>query len=134
MASQKQLEGTGVSGKSDPYSQITAPPLTMVAGVRQRSSRSTITPNKSCYASLYRCIKRRVGCSLKRAHCKRSLVPSGKQATYKLSGTKISLSILKRVSGLLLRQNSSDSNRQHHCGVLHKQAGGMNFVPCLGES
>ena len=27
MASQKQLEGTRVSRKSDPYSQITAPPL-----------------------------------------------------------------------------------------------------------
>ena len=44
VASQKQLEGTG----------------TVVAGGRQRSSRSTITSNKACSADLYRHIKRRV--------------------------------------------------------------------------
>ena len=62
-----------------------------------------------------------MGRSFKLAHCKRNLVSSGKQAAYKLSGTKSSLSSLKRVPRPLLRQESSCSNRQHHSGVIHKQ-------------
>ena len=31
VASQKQLEGTGITRKSDPNSQVPAPPFTMVA-------------------------------------------------------------------------------------------------------
>ena len=65
VASQKQLEDTRVSRKSDPNSQITAPPPTVVAGGRQFYSRSTITPNKTCSVDLYRRIKSRVGHSLK---------------------------------------------------------------------
>ena len=46
VASQKQLEGTRVTRKGDPNSQVPAPPLTMVATGKQRSHRPTITPNK----------------------------------------------------------------------------------------
>ena len=113
VASQKQLEDIRVSRTIDRYnnSQITAPPPTMVAGGKQRSSRSTITPNKTCSADLYRRIKRRVGRSLERAYCKRNLVPSRKQAAYKLPRTQSSLSGLKRFSGPLFRQDSSCSNQ-----------------------
>ena len=48
VASQKQLEGTQITRKGNPDSQVTAPPLTMVATRRQHSYRSTITPNKTC--------------------------------------------------------------------------------------
>ena len=131
MASQEQLEGTRISRKSDPCPQVTAPPLTMVARGRQRSSRSTITPNKTCSADLYRCIKRRVGRSLKKAHCKRNLVPSGKQAAYKLPRTKRSFSYLERVLGPLYGQDSSGDNRQHHSGVIHKQGRRHEVGPTL---
>ena len=110
VASQKQLEGTGITRKGDPNSQVPAPPFTMVAGRRQCTHRPTITPNKTCSADIYRRIKRRVGRSLRRALCKRNLVPSGKQAAYKLSGTKSSLSSLKRVPRPLLKQDSTCSN------------------------
>ena len=63
------------------------PPFIMVAEGRQCTYRPTITPNKACSANIYRRINRRVGCSLKRAHCRRNRVPSGKQAAYKLSRT-----------------------------------------------
>ena len=79
MASQKQLEGTRVTRKGDPNTKVLAPTFTMVAARGQCPYRPTITPNKTCCANLYRCIKRRVGHSLKRTHCKRHLVPSGKQ-------------------------------------------------------
>ena len=50
------------------------------------------------------CIKRRVGRSLKRMHCKRVLVSDRKQTAHKLSGTKSSLPSLKRVQDLSSNQ------------------------------
>ena len=93
----------------------------MVATGRQRSHRPTITPNKACSANLYRRIKRRVGRSLKRAHCQRDLVTARKQGAYKLFGTKGSVSSLKRVPKPLCQQDSTCGNRQHYSSVIHKQ-------------
>ena len=64
VASQKQLESPRDAGK-DPHSQVTPPTSKMVAGGKQCYHRSTFTPTKTCAADLYRCIKRRLGCSLK---------------------------------------------------------------------
>ena len=58
-------------------------PLKVVAGGKQCSSRSTIIPTKTRSTDIYRCIKRRVGRSLKRMHCKGNLVSSRKQVTHK---------------------------------------------------
>ena len=121
VASQKPLENTRITRKGDPNPQFPAPSFTMVATGRQHSHRPTITPNKTCSANLYRRIKRRVGRSLKRAHCQRDLVTARKQAAYKLFGTKGSVSSLKRVPKPLCRQNSSCGNRQHYSSVIHKQ-------------
>ena len=62
--------------------------------------RSTITPTKTCSADLYRGIKRRVGFSLKRTHCKVNLVPYRKQATHKLPGTNGGFLALKEFQDL----------------------------------
>ena len=78
----------------------------------------------TCSANIYRRIKRRVGRSLRQAHCKRNLVPSRKQAAYKLSGTKSSLSSLTRVPRPLLRQDST-------CSVIHKQGRRNEVRPTL---
>ena len=94
VAAQKQLKGTGVIRKNDSHSQVPAPPLAMVAKGRQRPHRPIITPNKTCSANFYRRINRRVVRSFKRTHCQRGLVTARKQAAYKLSGTKGSLSSL----------------------------------------
>ena len=124
VASQKQLEGTRISREDYPSTKVSAPSLTMVARGRQCASGPTITPSKTCSANFYRCIKRRMGCSLKRVHCKRVLVGAGKQAAHKLPGTKSSVSSFKRVPKSLCRQNSSGSNRQYYSGSLHKQGRG----------
>ena len=76
------LEGTRITRKGDPNPQVPAPPFTMVAEGRQCTYRPTITPNITCSANIYRRIKRRVGRSLRRAHCKRYLLPSGRQAAF----------------------------------------------------
>ena len=121
VASQKQLEGTRISREDYPPPENPAPSLTMVARRRQCASRSTITPSKACSADIYRRIKRRVGRSLKRVHCKRVLVSAGKQAAHKLSGTQSSVTSPQRVPRPLCRQNSSSGNRQYYSGSLHKQ-------------
>ena len=115
------LELTRITGKGDPNPQVLAPPFTMVPEGRQCTYRSTITPNITCSANIYRRIKRRVGRSLRRAHCTRNPVPSGKQAAYKLSRTKSSLPGFKRVPRPLIKQVSTCSNHQHHSSVIHKQ-------------
>ena len=121
VASQKQLEGTRISREDYPSTKVPASSLTMVARGRQCASRSTITPSKTCSANIYRRIKRRVGRSLKRVHCKRVLVGAGKQAAHKLSGTQSSVSSPQRVPRPLCRQNGSSGNRQYYSGSLHKQ-------------
>ena len=121
VASQKQLKGTRISREGYPSTKVPAPSLAMVVRGRQCTSRPTITPSKTCSANFDRRIKRRVGRSLKRVHCKRVLVGAGKQAAHKLSGTKSSVPSLKRVSKSLCRQNSSGSNRQDYSSSLHKQ-------------
>ena len=100
MAPQKQLEDSGVPRKEDSFTQIFTPPPTMVAKRKQCSNRPTTTPNTACSASLYRRIKRRVGRSLKRVHCQRNLVPTRKQTTHKLSGTRGSFSSLREFQHL----------------------------------
>ena len=82
LAPQKQLEGTRISGENYPITQITTPSLKVVAGGRQCATRSAITPLKTCSANFYRRIKRRLGHSFKRTHCKRPLVSAGKHRNY----------------------------------------------------
>ena len=114
-------EGTRISREDYPPTKVPAPPLTMVARGRQCASRPTTTPSKTCSADIYRRIKRRVGRSLKRVHCKRDLVGARKQTAHKLSRTQSGLPGPQRVSKPLCRQNGSGGNRQHYSGSLHKQ-------------
>ena len=124
MALEKQLEGPRVTGKDDPGLQIPPPPSKVVAGGKQCASRSTITPSKTCSANLYRRIERRVGRSLRRAHCKGTVVPTREQVTHKPLGAESSISSSKRVSNPSLQQDSVGSYRQHNSGCLYQQRRG----------
>ena len=124
VALEKQLEGSRVTGKGDSSPQVAPPPPKVVAGGRQCTTRSTITPSKTCSTNIYRHIQRRVGRSLKRAHCKGNLIPSRKQVAHKSFRAKSSLSSSKRVSKPLLQQDSASSYRQHNSGCLYQQRRG----------
>ena len=124
MALEKQLEDPRVTGKGDPGLQIPPPPSKVVAGGKQCASRSTITPSKTCSANLYRRIKRRVGRSLRRAHCKGTVVSTREQVTHKPLGAESSISSSKRVSNPSLQQDSVGSYRQHNSGCLYQQRRG----------
>ena len=130
VAPQKQLAGTRVPRKDYSNPQGSSSPLTLVVGRGKCSHRPTITPKKICSANLYRCIKRRVGRSLRRAHRQRVLVSARKQHAHKLPRAKGSFSSLEAVSRPLYRQDSSSSNR-HYGGVLHKQRRGYEVRPSL---
>ena len=110
-----------VTRKDHSTTQIFTPSPAVVAGGRQCPTRSTPTPNETCSANFYRRIKRRVGCSLKRAHCKRLLVSSRKPTTHKLPGTQGSLSSLKRIPRSLCKPDSPSGYGQHHSRSIHKQ-------------
>ena len=124
VALEKQLEGPRITGQSDSGPQVPPPPSKVVTGGKQCATRSTITPSKICSANIYRRIKRRVGHSLRRAHCKGNLVPTGEQVTHKPLGAESSISSYKGVSNPRLQQDSVDSYRQHNSGCLYQQRGG----------
>ena len=86
-----------VTRKGHSHSKVLASPSKVVAGGKQ--------------------------CALKRAHCKRNLIPSRKQAAYKVPRTEGRLFGPKRVLRPLLKQDSFYSNRQHHSSIIHKQGG-----------
>ena len=69
------------------------------------------------------------GCSLRGTHCKWNLVPSRKQVTHKLSGTKAICLGPKGAPRPLLEQYCCHSHRQHHCGCLYKEEGVMKSGP-----
>ena len=121
VAFKKQLESTRVTRKENSGAPVLASTLAVVARRRERSHRPTTTPNAACSANIYRRIKRRLGRSFKRAHCKRRLVATGKQIAHKLPRTQGSIPGLKRVPNSLFRQNSTDSHRQHYSSVIHQQ-------------
>ena len=103
----------------------------MMARRKQCAPGSTITPNKTCSANLYRRIKRRVGRSLKQTHCQRVLVGAGKQAAHKLLRAKSSLSGSERVPRSLLKSNSPSGHRQYYRSGLHKQRRRHEVGPTL---
>ena len=78
----------------------------------------------TCSGNIYRRIKRRVGRSLRRAHCKGNLVPTREQVAHKPLGAESSISSSKGVSNPRLQQDSVDSYRQHNSSCLYQQRGG----------
>ena len=131
VAPQKQLEGPRDNGKGHSHPKVTPSTSEMVAGGKQCYHRLTITPTKTCSADVYRCIKRRVGRSLKRAHGKWKLVTSGKQTAHKLPSVKGGLSGPKRVPVPFCKQHGPHSYRQHYSGCLHKQKGWDGVGPFM---
>ena len=80
---------------------------------------------------IFRRIKRRVGRSLKQAHCKGVLVSAGEQAAYKSPGTKSSSFGFERVPGPMHQPNSPSGHRQYHSSGLHKQRRRHEVGPAL---
>ena len=74
-------------------------------------------------SAVYRRLKRRLGCSLRRLHSKRPLVHTRKRLAYKLAGTQGRTASPKTVRAIVLEPDHSGVFRQHNSGLLHKQGG-----------
>ena len=123
VAPQKTLEGPRITGKGDSGSKDSPPAPTMVDQGDKCLARSTSAPSASCHSNLYRCLKRRLGCSLRRLHSKRHLVSSRKSTAYKFPGTKGCLAGTKKVPAHGTRESHSSCHRQHCSCCIHKQGG-----------
>ena len=120
VASQKTLENSGISGESP---KVSSPALTMVDQRDQCLTRSTPAPPTSCHSNLYRRLKRRLGCSLRRLYNKGRLVNTRKPPSHKLPRAKSGLAGLKKVPAPCAREGSADCHRQYHCCGIHQQGG-----------
>ena len=88
----------------------------MVTKSRKRGEGRRLSPQRPQYTNLYRCLKRKMGCSLRASLYKRSMVRLGYKATHKCS----------RVEGSFSRcqnHNSVGCYRQLHSINFHKQTG-----------
>ena len=134
MASQKQLESAGSTGKGHSGTQIPTLPPRMVVRRKQYTTGSTTAPFKARTANLYRRVQGRVGCSSWRAYHKRSLVGSGEQTPHKLSRVKGSFSSSQGVPTPMYGQNCTSGHRQYDSSSLHQQGRGYAVRPTLCPS
>ena len=121
VAPKTTLESSRIPGKGDSGSKVHSPTPSMVDQGDKCPNRTAFAPFESCRANLYRRLKRRLGCSLRRLHSKRRLVSSRKSSSHKLPGTKSGLTGLEKVPTLGTRQSSSSCHRQHHSCGIHQQ-------------
>ena len=121
VAPKTTLESSRIPGKGDSCTKVTSPTPSMVDQGDKCLDRTTLAPFESCRANLYRRLKRRLGCSLRRLHSKRRLVSSRKSSSHKLPGTKSGLTGLEKVPALGTRQSSSSCHGQHDSCGIHQQ-------------
>ena len=134
VASQKQLESAGSTGKGHSGTQIPTLPPRMVVRRKQYTTGSTTAPFKARTANLYRRVQGRVGCSSWRAYHKRSLVGSGEQTPHKFSRVKGSFSSSQGVPTPMYGQNCTSGHRQYDSSSLHQQGRGYAVRPTLCPS
>ena len=123
VASEEVLACPGIIRENHSSSSVPASTPEVVVGPRQCPKRSTSTPIATRSSTVYRCLKRRLGCSLRRLHSKRPLVHTGKRLAYKLARTQGRFTSPKTVRAVVLEPDHSGVFRQHDSGLLHKQGG-----------
>ena len=138
MRPEKSVEDPGISGKRDPHSKIPPSASPMVDQRDKCPSRPTSPPHASCSSDLYRRLKRRLGCSLRRLHRKWHLVRSRKQTSHQLSGTKGRFTGTKTFSPSSARKSRPSRHRQHYSCGIHQQGGRyevrLTLCPSLAPS
>ena len=93
----------------------------IVAESHKRNERCRPSSERPQYPTLYRRLKRRLGCSLRANLYKRSVVRQGKKATHKCSRAEGGFSGPSKVQGPVSKPNSVGCYRQLNSSSLHKQ-------------
>ena len=123
VASEEALACPGIIRENYSASSVPSSTPEVVVGPRQCPQRSTATPVTTRSSTVYRRLKRRLGCSLRRLHSKRPLVHTRKCLAYKFAGTQVRVTSPKTVPAVVLEPDHSGVFRQHDSGILHKQGG-----------
>ena len=123
VASEEALACPGIIRENHSSSSVPSSTPEVVVGPRQCPKRSTSTPIATRSSTVYRRLKRKLGCSLRRLHSKRPLVHSRKRLAYKLARTQGHFTSPKTVRAVVLQPDHSGVFRQHDSGLLHKQGG-----------
>ena len=123
VASEEALACPGIIGKDYPSASVPSSTPEVVVEPQQCPKRSAFTPTSARSSAVYRRLKRRLGCSLRRLHSKRPLVHTRKRLAYKLAGTPGCLTSPKTVRAIVFEPDHSGVFRQHNSGLLHKQGG-----------
>ena len=124
VAPEKKLACPRNIRKAHSGSPVPPSSLGLVAGQGKCANGSTFTPSSARSLAVYRCLKRRLGRTLRRLHCKRRLVSRGKSSPHKFSRTKSSPASSPTVRASLQRSDCSCCHRQYDSGFMHKQTRG----------
>ena len=93
----------------------------LVAKSLKRDERCRPSSQRPQYPTLYRCLKRRLGRSLRSKFYKGSVVRPGKKATHKRPRIEGGLPGPSKLQGPVPEPNSASCNGQLNSGSLHKQ-------------
>ena len=121
VSSQGALEISSVAGQPPSLDRCHFCTPTLVAESCKRDERLRPSSQRPQYPTLYRRLKRRLGCSLRSKIYQRSVVRPGKKATHKRPRIEGGLTGPSKFQGTVPRPNSSSCNGQLDSGSLHKQ-------------
>ena len=127
VASEEALACPGDPRENDPHSKVSPCSSAMVVGPRQGSEGPASTPIATCPPTLYRRLKRRLGCSLRRLHCKRPLVQGRRQTAHKRPRTEGGPVGPKSVRAIVLEPDHSSLYGQYNGGRVHQQGRGYEI-------
>ena len=121
VSSQGALEISSVVGQPLSLDRIHCSPPRLVAKSLKRDERRRPSSQGPQYPTLYRRLKRRLGCSLRSKFYKGSVVRSGKKATHKCPRIEGGLTGPSRLQGPVPEPNSASCDGQLNSGSLHQQ-------------
>ena len=121
VSSQGALEISSVTGQPPSLDRSRFSTPRLVTKSLKRDERCRPSSQRPQYPTLYRPLKRRLGCSLRSKFYKGSVVRPGKKTTHKRSRTEGGLPGPSKLQGPVPEPNSSSCNGQLNSGSLHKQ-------------
>ena len=121
VSSQRALEISSVTGQPPSLDRNDFGTPRLVAESYKCDERLRPSSQRPQYPTLYRCLKGRLGRSLRSKFYQRSVVRTGKKATHKCSRIEGGLTGPSSVQGPVSEPNSSSCNGQLSSGSLHKQ-------------
>ena len=123
VSSQGALEISSVAGQPPFLDRNDFCTSRLVAESCKCDGRRRPSSQRPQYPTLYRRLKRRLGCSLRSKFYNGSVVRSGKKATHKRTRVEGGLTGPSKVQGPVSEPNSPSCNGQLNSGSLHKQTG-----------